>query len=326
MSGPGRGTAVRISRQAGLIAGLDIGHRHLRVAVGDLGGSVLTENRLPLAADHPYEQGLDMAEDMLDKLLSELHGSRGDVLALGMGLPAPIDAAGLVAAASILPGWVGVDAQAVASDRFGCPVHLDNDANLGALAEHRLGAGAGHDCMVYLKVSSGVGAGLILDGRLFHGGGGTAGEIGHLTVDENGPICRCGSRGCLEAYTSVNTVADLLSHQHPGASMAALVEAARGGDVAVRRAFEDVGTHLGWGVAMLANLINPSALVIGGDMAQAGDFLLESVRDGVRRHALASVSSTLTMSVSSLGDRSGVIGAMLLALDHTELALPAAAS
>lgn len=130
----------------------------------------------------------------------------------------------------------------------------------------------------------------------------------------------------MEAYTSVNTVAEMLSAQHPHATMAELVAAAQAGDVAVRRVFEDVGSHLGWGVAMLANLINPSALVIGGDMAQAGDFLLESVREGVRRHALASVSSTLTMSVSSLGDRSGVVGALLLALDHTELALAAPAS
>ena len=326
ISGPGRGTAVRISRRAGLIAGLDIGHRHLRMAIGDLAGSLLAEHRLPLAPDHPFEQGLDMAEEMLSTLLAEVHAERHDVLSVGMGLPAPIDAAGLVAAASILPGWVGVDARAQAAARFGCPVHLDNDANLGALAEHRIGAGSGHDCMVYLKVSSGVGAGLILDGRLFHGGGGTAGEIGHLTVDENGPICRCGSRGCLEAYTSVSTVADLLSQQHPNASMKRLVAAAQAGDVAVRRAFEDVGSHLGWGVAMLANLINPTALVIGGDMAQAGEFLLESVRDGVRRHALASVSSTLSLTLSSLGDRSGVMGALLLALDHTELALPAATS
>jgi len=326
ISGPGRGTAVRISRKAGLIAGLDIGHRHLRMAIGDLGGSVLTEHRLPLAPDHPFEQGLDMAEEMFEKLLGELQATRADVLAVGMGLPAPIDAAGLVAAASILPGWVGVDARAEAAARFGCPVHLDNDANLGALAEHRIGAGAGHDCMVYLKVSSGVGAGLILDGRLFHGGGGTAGEIGHLTVDSNGPICRCGSRGCLEAYTSVGAVGDMLAGQHPNASMKQLLHSAEAGDVAVRRTFEDVGSHLGWGVAMLANLINPTALVIGGDMAQAGEFLLESVRDGVRRHALASVSSTLTLSVSSLGDRSGVMGALLLALDHTELTLPAAAS
>ncbi|MDQ4039450.1 MAG: ROK family protein [Actinomycetota bacterium] len=326
VTGPGRGTAVRISRKAGLIAGLDIGHRHLRMAIGDLGGSVLTEHRVPLAPDHPFEQGLDLAEEMFEKLLGELGATRSDVLALGMGLPAPIDAAGLVAAASILPGWVGVDARAEAAARFGCPVHLDNDANLGALAEHRIGAGAGHDCMVYLKVSSGVGAGLILGGRLFHGGGGTAGEIGHLTVDSNGPICRCGSRGCLEAYTSVGAVGDMLAGQHPGASMKQLVAAAQAGDVAVRRTFEDVGSHIGWGVAMLANLINPTALVIGGDMAQAGDYLLESVRDGVRRHALASVSSTLALTVSSLGDRSGVMGALLLALDNTELTLPAAAS
>lgn len=322
---PGRGTAVRISRQAGLIAGLDFGHRHLRMAIGDLSGSVLAELRQPLAHDHPYVQGLDLAEGMLATLLAELSADREDLLGVGMGLPAPIDADGLVVAASILPGWVGVDARTEAAARFGCPVYLDNDANLGALAEHRVGAGVGHDCLVYLKVSSGLGAGLILDGHLFRGSGGTAGEIGHFTVDDNGPICRCGSRGCLEAYASVGLVSDMLAQQHPNASIADLVAASRSGDVAVRRVFEDVGRHLGWAVALVANLINPSALIIGGDLAQAGEFMLEALREGVRRHALAPLSSTMTVTVSALGDRASVIGALLLTLDHTEFALPATA-
>ncbi|MGI8693285.1 MAG: ROK family transcriptional regulator [Geodermatophilaceae bacterium] len=319
-----RGTEVRISRQAGLVAAVDFGHRHLRVAVGDLGGTVLAEDRLPLAPDHDHEHGLGMAEQMLGGLLDAIGAGTADVLSVGMGLPAPVGQDGLVISSSILPGWVGVDAAAAAGDRFAKPVHVDNDANLCALAEHRVGAGIGHDCMVYLKVSSGVGAGILINGRPFRGSAGTAGEIGHLTFDENGPICRCGSRGCLEAYTSVGMLQEMLHLQHPDTSMTELVAAANGGDLAVQRAFEDVGSRLGWGIAAIANLLNPSCLVIGGDMALAGGLLLESVRDGVRRHALAPVSSTLTLALGALGERSAVMGALLLALDSTELALPAA--
>lgn len=319
-----RGTEVRISRRAGLVGALDFGHRHLRVAVGDLGGALLSEQRLPLDHDHDHADGLRLAAGTLDELLQTLGAHRDDVLGIGLGLPAPIGRDGVVIGSSILPGWIGVHAAAAAEQRLGSQVFADNDANLCALAEHHFGAGVGHPCMAYVKASGGVGAGLIIDGRVFHGGAGTAGEIGHLTFDENGPICRCGSRGCLEAYTSVGTLQEMLRAQHPDATISQLVAAAQAGDIAVRRAFEDVGSHLGWAAAILANLINPSRLVIGGDMAQAGDLLLDAVRDGVRRHALSSVSATMTVSASALGERSAVRGALLLALERTELALPAA--
>lgn len=319
-----RGSEVRISRRAGLVAAADFGHRHLRMAVGDLAGSMLAERRLPLAADHDHEAGLGRAALVLDDLLGELGASRADVLGIGLGLPAPIGQDGVVIGSSILPGWIGVPAAEAATQRLERPVFVDNDANLCALAEHRVGAGLGHSCMAYIKASSGVGAGLVVDGRLFHGGAGTAGEIGHLTFDESGPICRCGSRGCLEAYTSVGTLQDLVRAQHPVASIAELVAAARAGDLAVRRAFADVGGYLGWGAAILANLVNPSCLVVGGDLARAGDLLLDAVREGVRRHALPSVSETMTVTTSALGDRSAIQGALLLALDRVELDLPAA--
>lgn len=319
-----RGTEVRISRRAGLVAAVDFGHRHLRVAVGDLAGSMLLEQRLPLDHDHDHTVGLGLAAGTLDHLLETLGAARGDVLGVGLGLPAPVGQDGVVIGSSILPGWIGVHASDVARERLDRPVFVDNDANLCALAEHRLGAGVGHSCMAYIKASSGVGAGLVIDGRLFHGGAGTAGEIGHLTFDETGPICRCGSRGCLEAYTSVGMLQDMLRSQHPDATIGELVDAARAGDLSVRRAFEDVGSHLGWGAAILANLINPSCLVIGGDMAQAGDLLLDAVRDAVRRHALSPVSAAMTVAVSALGERSAIHGALLLALDRTDLALPAA--
>lgn len=213
-----------------------------------------------------------------------------------------------------------MDARRVAGERLGRPVYIDNDANLGALAEHRRGTGRGHDCMVYVKVSSGVGSGLIINGQVFRGGAGTAGELGHLTIDEFGPLCRCGSRGCLEAYCSVSMVKETLALQHPDASLAEIVRAAYNCDTSAVRVIEDAGRHLGWGVAMLANLINPTCVVVGGEMAQAGDLLLDAMRSGMRRHALAEVNATLTLQTATLQDRSSVIGALLLALERTDVA------
>ncbi len=317
-----RGTTVRFARGAGLVVGVDFGHRHVRVAVGDLSGAILAEHRDPLAADHDHRVGLDLVARTLDRLLADLAAGRGAVRSIGMGLPAPITSDDLVLSSAILPGWVGVNARAEATERLGLPVHIDNDANLGALAEHRHGAGRGHPTMVFVKVSSGVGAGLVIDGKLFRGSNGTAGEIGHLTIDERGSLCRCGSRGCLETYASVGMAQEMLADQLPGAGIDRIVEEARLGNVAALRMFEDAGLHLGWGLAMFANLINPSAIIVGGDMSRAGDLLLDSVRVGMRRHALASVSATTLVVQAALGDRASVMGALLLALDRTELVPP----
>ena len=318
-----RGTTVVIAREAGLVAGIDFGHRHVRVALGDLGGKVLDVDREVLAADHPHDEGLGLAGALLDRLLQRIGADREGVVNIGLGLPTPLAEDGTVMAAAILPGWVGVNAQREAELSLGRPTHVDNDANLGALAESRRGAGRGHPDMVFIKVSSGVGAGLILGGRLFRGAHGTAGEIGHLTLDEQGPFCRCGSRGCLEAYASVGMAQSALAEQFPDAGIDQLVTAAREGNVSVLRMFEDAGLHLGWGLAMLGNLIDPSVIIVGGDMSRAGDLLLDSVRVGLRRHALASVSANTRVVAAGLGDRASVIGALLLAMDSTEL-VPAA--
>jgi glucokinase-like ROK family protein len=318
-----RGTTVRISRAAGLVVGVDFGHRHVRVAVGDLNGEVLALEREPMPQDHGHDAGLDAVTTILDRLLDGLGATSSDVVNVGLGLPTPISKEGLVTSAAILPGWVGVNAQAEAEKWLRRPTTVDNDANLGALAEYRRGAGTGHPNMVFVKVSSGVGAGLVLEGRLFRGADGMAGEIGHLTLDEQGPFCRCGSRGCLEAYASVGMAQELLTSQLPDASIDEIIAAAQGGNVSAVRMFEDAGRHLGWGVAMLANLINPSAVVVGGDMSRAGDLLLDPVRVGLRRHALASVAANTVVTPAALGERASVIGALLLAVDRTEL-IPAA--
>jgi predicted NBD/HSP70 family sugar kinase len=312
-----RGTTVALARSAGLVAGIDFGHSHVAVALGDMTGSLIAEERLRLNAGHPHTEGLDRAHDLLEQLLAGAGLERAAIRTIGLGLPAPMTA-GVVRSSAILPGWVGVNAPEAAGQRFGAVVHIDNDANLGALAEHRHGVARGHDSSVFVKVSSGVGAGIVLEDRLFHGNGGTAGEIGHLTLDENGPVCRCGSRGCLEAYTSTVALQSMMELQMPGASVDEIVRAARDGNVSALRALEDAGLHLGWALASVVNLLNPALVVVGGEMARAGELLLESARIGLRRHALDAVASTPVVA-SELGERASLIGAVLLAAERTEL-------
>ncbi len=322
-----RGTTVRLSRGAGLVGAVDFGHRHVAVAVGDMRGGVLGERTRALPAAYSVEEGLGRAAELLDALAAELHVRRSDIRNVGMGLPCPISD-GIVMSSAIMPNWVGLNARDLAEGHLAVPVVLDNDANLGALGEHRLGVGRGHANVVFVKVSSGVGAGLILDHQIFRGSHGTAGEIGHLTFDEQGPLCRCGSRGCLEAYAAAGSALAMMADQlapargsadrAPSPGIDDVIAAARRGDVAARRVFEDAGLHLGWGLATIVNLLNPGVIAVGGDMSHAGDMLLESVRVGLRRHVLSGAAST-PVKVAHLGDRASMLGGLVLAVDATDL-------
>lgn len=315
-----RGTTVSLARGAGVVAGVDFGHSHLSVAVSGMAGRILARSSEPLDPGHEAADGLDRATRLLDEVLARAQVARTDVRTIGLGLPAPIQH-DVVTSSAILPGWVGVNARHEVEQRFGIPAVVENDANLGAVAEHRRGAGRGRHTVVYVKVSSGVGAGIVIEDRLHRGAYGGAGEVGHLTLDDQGPVCRCGSRGCLEAYAATGPALALMREHLPGATMPDLVQAARSGSAAAVRVFEDAGLHLGWGLAAITNLVNPDVIVVGGDMARAGDLLLEPARRGLRRHVLASAASTPVVR-SELGDDAPLIGSLLVAIDATDL-LPA---
>jgi predicted NBD/HSP70 family sugar kinase len=315
-----RGASVRLASRAGLVCGIDFGHSHLSVAIGDLTGHVLSEQSRSLEQSHHHEEGLNYAAEMLKRELDELGSEHSALRAVVVGLPAPV-IDDVVRSAAILPGWVGVNARQVAEQHLNCPVHIENDANLGALAEHLVGVARGHADSIFLKLSSGVGAGIIIDNELFHGSVGAAGEVGHLTVNEQGPVCRCGSRGCLEAYASSGSVLELMSSQMPGATIDEVVAAAQNGNASALRSLEDASFHLGWGIGSLVNILNPSIVVVGGDLARAGELLLEPARVGLRRHALDAVAST-PIVISKLGHRASLVGAVLLAAERTDL-LPA---
>ncbi|MBF4163277.1 ROK family transcriptional regulator [Nocardioides acrostichi] len=310
-----RGSTVRLAAGAGHLVAVDFGHSHLAVAVGDAAGRPLAEARRPMPPAHPHQQALAEARTMLDELLESV--APAPLLGATLGLPAPITD-DVVGSAAIFPGWEGVNAREVGEAALGVAAVVENDANLGALAEQRVGAASGSSSCVVVKISSGVGAGIVLDGHIWRGATGSAGELGHLTLDEQGPLCRCGSRGCLEAYASVTAVRALMAEQLPDADIAHIVEAARAGSVAARRAFEDAGLHLGWGLAGIATLVNPDVLVIGGDLARAGDLVLEPARTGLRRHAIDAVAGTPVLA-SSLGGRASLLGGLLLAAESTDL-------
>lgn len=311
---------VSLNERAGLALGIDFGHRHLRVAVSDLSHRVLAETWREMDIDHSADHGLGAAADFVEEVLAEAGASRSRVIGVGMGLPAPIDrASGAVQGASILPGWVGVDAGAEASARLGIPVKVENDANLGALAELMWGAGQGKSEVAYIKVSTGIGAGLISDGRIQHGVGGTAGEIGHTLVAESGPVCRCGNRGCLETLASSKAIADLLSASRgEEISTRRLLKLCATGDPAALRLIGDAGRAIGVSVANLCNLLNPECVIVGGELSAAGDVLLDPIRDAVRRNAIPSAVEDLEVEAGVLGERAELLGALALVMHESD--------
>lgn len=323
---PGRARAsgrppvlLAFDASAGLALGIAFGHSHVRVALADLSSEVLGERRREHDVDREALAGLDAAAEMARELLDEVGADRDRVIGAGMGLSGPIDhARGRTGTREILPGWFGIAAQAEMEARVGVPVRLENDANLGALAEAAFGAGRGSGHLVYLMLSSGIGAGLFLNGRLYRGVTGMAGEVGHLLVDESGPLCRCGNRGCLETFAAGPPLAELVSDSKgETVSIEAMLAMAADGDPGARRVLEDAGRIAGRSVAGLCNLLNPELVVVGGRLATAGDLLLDPLRESVRRHAIGAAAEAVRVRPGVLGERAEVLGALALVIHQS---------
>ena len=309
--------------RAGAVLGLHFDHPVLRVAVADLGYTILAEAERAIDVDHDAQDSLDAAVALVDEVLATSAVDRSRLLGAGVGLAGPIDqATGTVGSSAILPGWVGMPVARELTTRLGVPVHVDNDANCGALAESVLGAGRGASEMAYLMLGSGIGAGLIIGGQLYRGSGGTAGEIGHVLVDEHGPLCRCGNRGCLETYAGADALLDLLRRQRGDAlTVDGLVELARGGDAACQRVIADAARFVGVAAATLCNQLNPEVLVIGGELAQTGELLLGPLRAAIARYAIPAAAEDVRVLVGELGDRAELLGALVLVLGRSDGAL-----
>ncbi|SDQ16505.1 Sugar kinase of the NBD/HSP70 family, may contain an N-terminal HTH domain [Quadrisphaera sp. DSM 44207] len=307
-------TLLALHRSAGVAVGVDLGKRHVRVAVADLAHVLLAEGSRPLPADWPAAEGIAVVADLVEVLLRRAGVPRDQVIGVGMGIPGPVRATGELGDSTILPGWVGVQAAAAVAAALDLPVHVDNDANLGALGEWTWGAARGSGEVAYLKIATGIGAGLLLDGRPYTGIGGTAGEIGHIVVDPSGPVCRCGNRGCLEVVAGGDAVLAALRLTHGELGLREVVALARRGDHGCRRVLADSGRSIGEAVAVLCNLLNPGLVVVGGELGAADDLLLPSLRESLARSAVRSAAQDVAVVPAALGERAEVLGALALAV------------
>jgi predicted NBD/HSP70 family sugar kinase len=308
---------------AGAVIGMHFDHPVLRVAVADLGYTILAEATVPVDVDHDAQDSLDAAVALIDEVLVTSGVERERLLGAGAALAGPIDmATGTVGSSAILPGWVGLSLAQELEARLGLPVHVDNDANVGALAESVLGVGRGVSEMAYIMLGSGIGAGLIIGGQVYRGSGGTAGEIGHVLVDEHGPLCRCGNRGCLETYAGADALLDLLRRQHGDAlTVDGLVQLARDGDAACQRVIADAARFVGVAAATLCNQLNPELIVIGGELAQTGPLLLDPLRESIVRYAIPAAAEDVRVVTGELGERAELLGALVLVLGRSDRAL-----
>ncbi|MGO4690405.1 ROK family transcriptional regulator [Glaciibacter sp. 2TAF33] len=315
-----RASSVRLADNGAIAVGIDFGRRHLRIVLATVGYTVIAEEFVELPLGHRAEEGIDRASTLLGELLVRAQVQPAAVIGIGVGIPGPIDGRdGTVVQGAILPEWVGIDLRSL-EDRLHFPVLFDNDANLGALAEVTWGPHHRVNQLVFVKIGTGIGAGLILNGRGYRGFFGVTGEIGHGTAIDHGLVCHCGNRGCLETVASTSVMMDLLSRgKKSRVTTADIVRNALNGDSATLRVLEDAGVAIGRTLAGVANLINPEVIVVGGPLAGLGDLLLAPISRGLLRHAVPVVGESTTLAMSSLGDRAEALGAAALVLRQPRL-------
>lgn len=296
----------------------DIGHHHVRVAVCDLHGNPIWDTAVGNDTDRAPSETLDLTADLIHQALREKGIAIADVLGLGVDIAVPVRAAdGVLEAHGIMPGWVGLRPGRELEQRTGLTTWIANDADAGALAERLYGAGRGTSDMIYIRLSTGIGAGILSGGRPLTGAGGLAGEFGHILADPRGPICRCGNRGCLETVAGSAAIARLLEHSWGRrVTVPDLLRLIDEGEKGAVRALEDAAERVGFVLANLVTVLNPEFIVVGGDLAAAGPKLFEPMERAIRRYALAPAAEDVTVVPGELGDQAEVRGAAGMVLAH----------
>ena len=301
-----------------VVLGVDLGATHARLAVTDLASTVLAELDAPLAIADGPRAVLDWVAETGGKLLETAGRDVGDLAGVGVGLPGPVEhATGHPNNPPIMPGWDDADVPGILRDHFDAPVLVDNDVNIMALGEHRI-AWADVPDLILVKVATGIGAGIIADGALRRGAQGAAGDVGHIAVPgAEDVVCRCGNVGCLEAIASAQALAVRLREEGLDvAGPADVVALVRGGDVTAGRAVRQAGREIGNVLAATVSLLNPSVIVLGGILAEAGEHLLAGIREVVYRRSLPLATQHLRIAVARSGAQAGVLGAAAMAADH----------
>jgi glucokinase len=301
----------------------------------DIGGTRLRAARYPLKGQTADEvsrihtQGTESPLERLINLIADIWPTDGPVSAIGVAVPGPTDPyQGVVMECPNIPGWENLPLKQILEDRFQTPVVLGNDANMAALAEWRYGAGQGHHDMIYLTVSTGIGSGIIVRDKLLLGARGLAGELGHVTVMVNGPMCGCGQAGHLEALASGTAMLHWVEEQLSRGALTSLPkdepvngkmisQAAEMGDELAVQALARCGTYMGIALASHLHIFNPTAIVIGGGVSYSRDFLFAPLRRALETHVMTpQYLENLTIVPALFGDEAGLVGALTLARDQ----------
>jgi glucokinase len=311
-----------LARRNRSFLGLDIGNTRLTA------GAALGDGRLLLADEQPAPVGAEATVavllDMARRAADAAERAGQPAAGLGLGFGGPVDYEQQLTRGSFhSPGWDGLPLAAVFAQELGIPALLDNDANAGGLGEATFGRGRGCRTLLYVNVGTGVGGAVILDGRVHHGATGSAGEIGHVVLDPEGPLCNCGRRGCVEALASGSAL-ERMAHEAGladprGREVMAAAEAGEPLSAAiVRRAAE----ALGLGIAGAANLLDPDVVVLGGGVPEAGEAWWGPLRDSFARHAMQPIAEHTRLEQAELGYRAGVLGAAALGVQAAERGCP----
>ncbi len=329
----GKRRTLKVAESAGFVVGVDLGQTHLNVGLCDLEANVLdtSYSKVDFSREGP-ESVLGRIVEATRALVTKGGFSPRELFGVGVGLPGPVDYFhGVPVSPPVMPGWDRFPVASQLARELTCPVFVDNDANVMALAEREKGVADGERDFMVVKAGSGIGTGIVVDGRIYRGAKGAAGDIGHIGIDGVETLCRCGNRGCLEAIAGGKALAllaeeaarsgdseFLAAHLAAGDAMnpELLALGAAHGDETCLHIIIDAGKALGNVLAKLVNFFNPSLIVIGGGLSDLGERYLASIRESIYHRSTPLATSDLVVKRSGLRDRAGVTGAAVLVLDE----------
>lgn len=310
--------------------GIDVGGTNVKIALVDDNGKIIYSNSVPTYAKMGYEYTVNNIKQAIKDLMKETNTTSSDIEGIGFDFPGQVDCkTGVVKLAPNIPGWVNVPIAQMIEDEFHIPTRIDNDVRCAALGELKFGAGRGCENFICITVGTGIGSGIVINGKVVRGATNAAGELGHIKLQMNGgPICGCGDTGCLEAFASGPAIVAMAQEYIKGGKstkfreMAAVeggeitpymvAKAAEEGDPVAKRIFEIVGEYIGIGLTSVINLLNPERVIIGGGVAESGELLLGPIRKTIKERAMVVAGNAVEIVPAQLGNSAGVIGASML--------------
>jgi len=333
-SGGRRSKKYSLNGDFGLVAGVDIGATSIDLGIADFSGKLLVRFSEPASVKDGPIRVLGRVGSLLEKMLEENSLSSATLNGIGIGVPGPVDfMMGTLVSPPIMPGWDRYPIIETIQQWFpSANIFVDNDVNMMALGEMYQGSGKGIDNLIYVKIGTGIGAGIVCAGKIYRGANGCAGDIGHISVDKSGPLCHCGNKGCLEAIAAGPAIAErsliaaragkssilMNSYEKNGNVLHAedVGNASKEGDPLAIEIIRESGQYIGDVLAGLVNFYNPGIIVIGGGVSNLGNLLLSSIRQTVLNRSLPLATRDLLIVFSEIGGDAGVVGAINLAMDY----------